>query len=60
MTAVIQQEGDLYVALCTEFDVVSQGVTLEEAKCNLIEALELFWSTQTAMRSKAEQLLMSS
>ena len=42
VTAIIEREGDGYVALCPEFDVVSQGDTVEEARQNLHEALELF------------------
>ena len=42
VTAIIEREGDGYVALCPEFDVASQGETLEEARKNLLEALELF------------------
>jgi len=30
-TAVIEREGDGYVATCPELDVVSQGGTVEEA-----------------------------
>ena len=41
-TALIEKEGDGYVALCPEFDVASQGGTVEEAKANLQEAVELF------------------
>ena len=41
-TAVIEKEGDGYVALCPEFDVASQGDTIEEAHANLKEALQLF------------------
>lgn len=44
-TAVIEREGDGYVALCPEFDIASQGETVEEAKANLIEAIELFLET---------------
>mgnify|MGYP000845516145 CR=1 FL=1 len=36
-------EEDIYVALCPEVDVVSQGPTIEEARNNLIEALTLFF-----------------
>lgn len=42
-TAIIQREGDGYVALCPELDIASQGNTVEQAKNNLIEALELFF-----------------
>ncbi len=42
-TAIIEREGDGYVSLCPELDIASQGNTIEEAKNNLIEALELFF-----------------
>lgn len=41
-TAVVEREGDMYVALCPELDVASQGGTVEEATTNLKEAVELF------------------
>ena len=44
-TAAIHREGDLYVALCPELDVASQGPTVEEARTNLREAVELFLET---------------
>lgn len=44
-TAIIEREDDGYVALCPEFDVASQGETIEEAKANLVEAVELFLET---------------
>ena len=43
VTAVIEKEGDGYVALCPEVDVASQGDTIDEARKNLKEALELFF-----------------
>lgn len=42
LTAIIRKEDDGYVALCPELDVVSQGDSIEEAKANLKEAVELF------------------
>lgn len=42
-TGIIEREGDGYVALCPELDIASQGDTVEEARNNLIEALELFF-----------------
>ena len=45
LTAIIEKEGDGYVALCPELDVASQGDTIEEARKNLQEALELFFET---------------
>lgn len=44
-TAILEREGDLYVALCPELDVASQGTTVEEATANLKEAVELFLET---------------
>ena len=41
-TAILEKEGDMYVALCPELDVASQGATVEEATSNLKEAVELF------------------
>ena len=45
LTAIIEREGDGYVALCPEVDVASQGDTVDEARRNLREALELFFET---------------
>lgn len=44
-TAIIEREGDSYVALCPELDIASQGDTVEEARRNLIEVIELFFET---------------
>lgn len=41
-TAIVEKEGDGYIALCPELDVASQGATIEEATANLREAVELF------------------
>ena len=45
LTAFIEREGDGYVSLCPELDVASQGNTIEEARENLREAIELFFET---------------
>ena len=45
LTAIIEREDDAYVALCPEVDIASQGNTVEEARANLVEALELFFET---------------
>lgn len=45
LTAIIEREGDGYVVLCPEVDVASQGATIDEARRNLQEALELFFET---------------
>lgn len=43
LTAIIEREGDGYVSLCPELDIASQGDSIEEARDNLQEALELFF-----------------
>jgi predicted RNase H-like HicB family nuclease len=45
LTAIIEREGNGYVSLCPEVDLASQGDTIEEARGNLCEALELFFET---------------
>jgi len=42
LTAVIRKGEKQYVALCPEFDVVSQGLTVESSLENLKEAVELY------------------
>ncbi|MBL8676932.1 MAG: type II toxin-antitoxin system HicB family antitoxin [Alphaproteobacteria bacterium] len=44
LTAIIEREGDMYVALCPELDIASQGSSVEDARLNLQEALELFFA----------------
>lgn len=41
-TAILEREEQDVVALCPEFDVASQGHSIEEALANLREAVELF------------------
>lgn len=43
LTAIINREGGGYVALCPELDIASQGDSIEEARDNLREAVELFF-----------------
>jgi predicted RNase H-like HicB family nuclease len=44
-TAIIEREDDTYVAFCPELDIASQGKTVEEARVNLKEAIELFFES---------------
>ena len=48
LTAIVEREGEGYVALCPEVDVASQGDTVAEARDNLAEALTLFFETASA------------
>ncbi len=53
VTAIIEREGNSYVARCPELDVASEGETIEDARQNLQEAVELF--LETADPSEIEQ-----
>jgi len=44
-SAIIQKEDNMYVSICPELDIASQGYSIEEAKMNLKEAIELFLET---------------
>ncbi|BAU65555.1 hypothetical protein STA3757_29430 [Stanieria sp. NIES-3757] len=60
-TAIIEKEDDVYVSLCPELDIASQGSTIEEAKQNLVEAIELFLevadTSEIARRLKKETFI---
>lgn len=51
-TAMICREEDAFVANCPELDVVSQGRSVEEARDNLREAVELFLETASPQEIK--------
>ena len=57
LTAIIERDGDGYVSFCPELDIASQGKTIEEARDNLQEALELFF--ETASESEMKERLHS-
>lgn len=62
LTAIIEREEDAYVATCPELDVVSQGKTIEEARYNLLEAVEGFFEvaspSEIKRRLKKETYIM--
>jgi predicted RNase H-like HicB family nuclease len=62
LTAVIEREDDWFVATCPEVDVVSQGKTVEGARANLLEAVELFFEaaspSEIRHRLKKETYIM--
>lgn len=63
LTATIWREEDGYVSLCPELDIASQGDTVEEARANLQEAVDLFFETadasEVAERLKPEMYVTS-
>ena len=52
-SAVINKEGRLFVALCPELDIASQGRTRASAANNLKEAVRLFLETASPAEIKA-------
>ncbi|MBF0289810.1 MAG: type II toxin-antitoxin system HicB family antitoxin [SAR324 cluster bacterium] len=54
-TAIIEREGSGYVSFCPELDIASQGNSIEEARTNLVEAIELFF--ECASTSEIEERL---
>ena len=57
LTAIIQADGTGFMSLCPELDIASQGDTIEQARDNLREALELF--VECATPAEIEQRLAS-
>ncbi len=55
LTAIIEREGDGYVALCPELDIASQGKNIEQSRDNLREAVELF--LETASKNEIKERL---
>ena len=55
LTALIEREEDGFVALCPELDIASQGESIEQARDNLREALELFF--ETALQEEIDRRL---
>ncbi|MBI5326439.1 MAG: hypothetical protein HZB41_14400 [Ignavibacteriae bacterium] len=45
LNCVIIKEEDSYSSLCVDVDIASDGLTVEEAKKNLIEAVSLYIDT---------------
>lgn len=52
LTAIFHKEDDIYVSLCPQLDITSQGLNIEEAKGNLKEAVELFFECASAEEIK--------
>jgi len=42
VSIIIEREDAWFVAFCPELDIASQGKTVEEAKSNIKEAIELY------------------
>jgi len=49
-TVIISKEGKWFIARSAELGVVSQGKTIEQAKANLQEAIELYLEDKPTQR----------
>jgi predicted RNase H-like HicB family nuclease len=56
-SAVIHKEGDWYVSWCPELDIASQGKDVEEAICNLKEAVELYLEDEETTIAEVDSIL---
>lgn len=64
----IMQDGDTFVSHCLDYDIASQGQTIEESKQNIIEAVSLFLEvaspaeiqTRLDRRGSVEELVLDS
>ena len=60
LSVLITKEKNWYVARCPELDVTSQGKTIEKAKKNLREAVELYiesFGLANLPKTKSEPIL---
>ena len=55
LTAITERADDRFVALCAALDIASQGSTRDEARKNLLEAVEGF--LETASQKEIESRL---
>lgn len=61
LTAIIEKEGDGYVALCPQLDIASEGDTVDEARAMLIDALRGWFesaSDEEVTRSLPTEILI--
>jgi predicted RNase H-like HicB family nuclease len=56
-TVIVEREDDAFVALCPELDIASQGSSVEEARTNLVEAIELFFETASPEEIRSRSVL---
>ena len=56
-TAIIEREKNGHVSLCPELDIASQGDSVENARHNLVEALELFF--ECASKTEIQERCLS-
>lgn len=57
VTIEIWKKGKWYVAICPELDFVSQGLSPEEARRNLIEVIEIQFEEMSALGTLEDYLM---
>lgn len=57
LTAAITREGRLWVARCLEVEVTSQGESLDDARANLAEALELYFEDEADVEAPESPII---
>ena len=57
LTAAITEDDGWYVARCLEVEVASQGRTFDEARANLVEALELYFEDEPDVEVSGSPLI---
>jgi predicted RNase H-like HicB family nuclease len=57
LTCIIEREGDSYVSHCPQIDIASQGNSVEEARKNLVDAIELFFEMASPNEILARSIL---
>lgn len=57
ITIEIWQKGRWYVARCPELDFVSQGATQAEARCNLLEVIQIQFEEMSSLGTLEDYLL---
>jgi predicted RNase H-like HicB family nuclease len=46
LTAIIERAGDTYVSICPELNISSHGLSIEEARVHLAEAVDRFFTAR--------------
>ncbi len=52
LTAVIRHDGNGFVAICPELDIVGRGRTVDEARLNLVKAAEKFFALTARVENR--------
>jgi predicted RNase H-like HicB family nuclease len=59
LTTIVQKDAKIYVALCPELDIASQGTSSAKASANLQQAIEGFFEVASATEIKRRRARVS-